>query len=95
MMGGMDKHWIEACQREGHWVGVVSGQIAAEINPTTNAPMIQPALVRGEADRPGTWWVEIEFLAGEERLPQMYREEEILGLWPRQLDGLKERPSSS
>lgn len=78
----MDRHWIEACQREGRRVGVVTGGIAAEVNPHENAPMVVPAVVVGPAEKPGVWWLGVEFLPGHEKLPQMYPEKEILGIWP-------------
>lgn len=83
----MDLHWIEAAAREGRRVGVVTGQIAAAINPMECVPLVVPATVVGPADQPGmpgdAWWLELELLPGNEPLPQLYKPEEILGFWPR------------
>lgn len=78
----MHRHWIEACQREGRRVGVVSGAIAAEVNPTEVAPMVRPATVSAPATQDGTWWLDVEIGVGDYILSQMYQEDEILGLWP-------------
>lgn len=79
----MDKRWIEAAQREGRRVGVVVGQIAAEVNPGECAPLVLPARVWSQAQKqPNSWWLGVEFLPGDSApLPQLYREEDILGLW--------------
>lgn len=81
----MDRHWIEAAQREGRQVGVIWGAVAAEVNPTTTAPVVVPARVKGPdpEEGPDTWWLEVEFLPGGEPMSLMYREVEILGFWPR------------
>lgn len=77
----MDRHWIETAQKTGRRVGVVMGQIAAEVNPLENAPMVVPGTVVEESLENDRWWVDVEVIPGQ-TMPQMYRAEEILGFWP-------------
>lgn len=78
----MLRHWIEAAQREGRRVGVAVGGIAAEVNPDEIAPYVMAATVVGPADHEGVWWLYVEsMLQGFGPMPQMYRENEIVGLW--------------
>lgn len=71
-MGDMhDRHL-----RRGMVVAVHVAAIPAEIND--HAPFVCTATVIDRAD-PGFWWVHVNTPAGI--LPQMYRPDEILGVW--------------
>lgn len=61
--------------RPGAWVSVPVGAASAEVNGYP--PLRCPALVKGPAERTGTWWLLVEFPGGAV-LPQMYRADEIL-----------------
>jgi hypothetical protein len=83
----MDQHWIEAAMRERRRVGIVMGALAAAINPNEAAPMVRPAVVaekagQPETDRDDVWWCLVFVAEGLDPLPQMMREDEILGFWP-------------
>lgn len=77
----MDKHWIEAARNDHRRVAVTMGGIAAEVNPGEVAPIVVPAYVREPSHLPDTWWLDIEAVPNGVYMSQMYRADEILGLW--------------